>query len=1139
MLIKAGLFADVPEMSLPNPDSLDAVDWNKQRRLIAKKISRLQNINAGNQSMLQNLVFMRDWLQGRPADYREWVLPCLDYLFSTLITRHGPAVPELLVKAGFFDFASFQQNFIQTEQKIDKGEEPEIVKKCLELLRSLNPNDIGVEEELSIVTLLLHYSEADNDHLYVDGSQFCDTVPRKIARESALRLIDHGPKSGEFHSGLGFSLLMLGEYANAIVCFQRQLNHAPEDGVIYDNLAWCQMKLGRLADALSNASKARALAPEKVDIHHDYAGILMLLGRHDEALEVTTRTLQDFPDGAPQLLYLHAKLLDRSGLKEQATLAWRCYLRRVQRLSGHQKAISRAVAALEECGCQHVFVEYPIRRIADDALLQLENRIDGLFDCLRQYGISANELHDLKKKVEVFGSEEKIQNHCRRMLDAAERDILTSYLITEEGKTKIHKMFAQRRSEWQSNETTASVVLRDFVKPLLDNIISQIASVVGRGNINLYRDLSNRRIEVDSALALSGWYSFCELIKKPDGEIPSLCIVENLLVAWQRGTTEQRPKGIRPLGMLAELCKIKPEIVTMLESGENGFRCEKIESWRAEYELEAKKAQEAIEEGQARLAEAEKIFWEEEKRLKEDRNEANVMVSRWGNTKHQAETMTVKVEQLTQEVAKCARLKRASGFWAMLNNHGRMVAEAALHVSQLAEQLIRSAPGVPVLASFPKTPDAVLTRLKNEIPAWICGVQEHLRKQAQEGDRQMAIGKASIKETDRFLKERQTAFQQARQQAKAEERNQTVLRDQAQKIVNALRKIENEALFREFIPGRNIIAMSVADIDQTTSSLGPSYLFYGGITDGMAAFREIDASWHKDLFQHKGGATGFVLHPSGELAASAGMDGQIAMWTIDLQHNVQQVQTISVGRRIYSIAFGDKHLFAGTENQILVYAMPDLDPAATIDTVEGKIFSLACDDKRGRLYVLGTSFEIPSCNTLNLLDMSDGSNFRTRKCMRGFSNLFLSMSIDPTGRWIAAGEGVGGMHAPESSRVFVWDASTLRLRTVFTCHEGWVDSVAFSPDGRWLLSGDGTGPIDDPKPSKFYLHHLESQRTLLAVEAHKGWVRSFAFVGRGRFLLSGGSDGIWCWDFTRLTAGLVSDVVLVDLPPLQGPVREL
>jgi WD40 repeat protein len=212
-------------------------------------------------------------------------------------------------------------------------------------------------------------------------------------------------------------------------------------------------------------------------------------------------------------------------------------------------------------------------------------------------------------------------------------------------------------------------------------------------------------------------------------------------------------------------------------------------------------------------------------------------------------------------------------------------------------------------------------------------------------------------------------------------------------------------------------------------------------------------------------------------------------------------------------------LFAGTNDTITAYSLPDLRRVADLD-VEGMVWGLAFDHGRNRLYGLTASFEEPLNTAVWVWDkQSNGSGFQLRHRLRVFGGLGTSLACDPTGKWLAAGEGCGSPQAPEASRVLVWDAATLRLKRVFTCHNGWVEAVAFSPDGRWLLSGDGSGPIGKPNPSAFFLHDIEANRTALAVGAHAGWVRSLAFDRGGDLLFSGGSDGVWVWDFARLMAG--------------------
>jgi WD40 repeat protein len=244
------------------------------------------------------------------------------------------------------------------------------------------------------------------------------------------------------------------------------------------------------------------------------------------------------------------------------------------------------------------------------------------------------------------------------------------------------------------------------------------------------------------------------------------------------------------------------------------------------------------------------------------------------------------------------------------------------------------------------------------------------------------------------------------------------------------------------------------------------------------------------------------------------MDGRVNLWSIP---RLALHRSLSLDAPVYAVSFGGQWLFAGCEEKIRVFSVPEMQPVHSLLGIEGKVFGLAFDHQRRRLYALTADFKDPLNAAVYVWEVPEGNLApRFERRLRGFGGLGLSLACDPSGRWLAAGEGCGKPEDPKPSRVIVWDAATLRITRVFYCHAGWVESVAFSPDGRWLVSGDAVGPIGAPKPSSLFVHDVEANRTVLAVDAHLGWVRCLAFANVGGTLLSGGSDGIWVWDFHRL-----------------------
>jgi tetratricopeptide (TPR) repeat protein len=465
---RAGLFLDILQLAPPDPGGETTLD--QLRHQIAKKISRLEARHPGNQALLESLVPMRAWLQGRLSDYHEWVLPCLDYLYLSLAARHGPSVLEPVMSVGFFDFSTFQKHFAEGESSDSDEQSPEALDRLLRLLREMTPVGPEAARELDLIDFLLNAGTPDQDYVYVDGQGFCETPRQKQARERALHLVDHCPDVAEYHRRLGFSLLILGEFANAIVCFQRQQRHTPDAGVIDDNIAWCQMKLGWLDDALANGKRALARAPEKSDVHHDYAGILFVRRQLEEALDVTRGALA-FPEPVIQLYYLHALLVDSAGRTDEAVGPWLDYLKRARGQPGHQKAVARALVSLKTLGHSYSVTSYPIRTIAEQTIQAVSDRVEEVRGILKQHEVPFERLEELELELVNSGwnSMDALETRCRELFDESEKCLNSAPLFVM-GKKQIPAIFEEWRQAAKERGVPYYVLLRDGVKPLLQQV---------------------------------------------------------------------------------------------------------------------------------------------------------------------------------------------------------------------------------------------------------------------------------------------------------------------------------------------------------------------------------------------------------------------------------------------------------------------------------------------------------------------------------------------------------------------------------------------------------------------------------------------------------------------------------------------
>jgi tetratricopeptide (TPR) repeat protein len=344
--LRAGLFLDV--LSLP-----EGTDEDEIRRQVRRRIARLQGDFAADQDVLDDLKLLQDWLPHRLREYEEWVQPCLDYVFAYLGGIHardevGPAVQE-----GRFAFKDFQKRFVKP------------VRALPETAALLAMAAVDACTDTSVLAIRFAQVIADQrDYMYADGEGCCGPAELKQARVDALELVDYCPDELECHRQLGRALLEFGEFANALVCFQRERGHTPRGGWVRHSITWCQLKQGFLEAALTNAEATLALLPRRPDVHHDYAAVLLQCNRGEDALAVTRGAMRRFSRPGLPLRYLHALLLSRSGESEQATAAWLDYIRYARGRSGHSKAVDRALAALGALGCRVSAEIYPLRTIA-------------------------------------------------------------------------------------------------------------------------------------------------------------------------------------------------------------------------------------------------------------------------------------------------------------------------------------------------------------------------------------------------------------------------------------------------------------------------------------------------------------------------------------------------------------------------------------------------------------------------------------------------------------------------------------------------------------------------------------------------------------------------------------------------------
>ncbi|MFH1834041.1 MAG: WD40 repeat domain-containing protein, partial [bacterium] len=144
---------------------------------------------------------------------------------------------------------------------------------------------------------------------------------------------------------------------------------------------------------------------------------------------------------------------------------------------------------------------------------------------------------------------------------------------------------------------------------------------------------------------------------------------------------------------------------------------------------------------------------------------------------------------------------------------------------------------------------------------------------------------------------------------------------------------------------------------------------------------------------------------------------------------------------------------------------------------------------------------------VRLWDVASGRQVR----MLSWSGALWGLSIEPAGRWLAAGHSRG--------ELLLWDLRRLKREPHrVRAHDGGVRDVAFGPDGS-LLATSGTD-------GRVRLWEVPSWRLVRVLSGHRDVVTSLAFRPDGKWLATAGQDGavrLWEVGSGRLVRTLTSE----------------
>ena len=130
----------------------------------------------------------------------------------------------------------------------------------------------------------------------------------EIAVEKAHTALRMNPGMPEGEYELGVILLMLGQYEQALACFDNAVAKTPEQPHMWLRRAEAQARLRRYEESLESYDRALQLAPEDADAVYERSGVLMSLGRFEACIAGFEQVTADRPDDYRPWYYLGAAL---------------------------------------------------------------------------------------------------------------------------------------------------------------------------------------------------------------------------------------------------------------------------------------------------------------------------------------------------------------------------------------------------------------------------------------------------------------------------------------------------------------------------------------------------------------------------------------------------------------------------------------------------------------------------------------------------------------------------------------------------------------------------------------------------------------------------------------------------------------
>lgn len=262
------------------------------------------------------------------------------------------------------------------------------------------------------------------------------------------------------------------------------------------------------------------------------------------------------------------------------------------------------------------------------------------------------------------------------------------------------------------------------------------------------------------------------------------------------------------------------------------------------------------------------------------------------------------------------------------------------------------------------------------------------------------------------------------------------------------------------------------------------------IAAGDRSVRLYEVEGRRDLKRfvgHTASVWAVAFSPDGRLAISGGMDGSARVW--DIGTGLERKKFAGHDSLVTAVGFDTTGKWAfsgGFDGTLVAWKVANGEELWRVENI-GYLTALAVDPENGFVLVAaGRKVRAYRVNSGQLVHETVE-----------LPTVVSSLALSPDGKWFAAGDDAGGVHA--------WRVDGWHYWFHQTGHAGPVRGVAIKDGGRWMLSGGSDRTVR-------LWNTTDIAKEVAAFRKHTSPVVSVAFLTNGTQTLSGDRDlGVLLW----------------------------